>query len=162
MKLRRTLIIPAMAGIMTLAGALLAIAGTSSTALAAPSAADPVSAVQVAANQYPSQKACKSEGDHLTYFENIATFKCTEINEGDYNVWDLYFKFFPPASGSWHYYIGKEWYYDNNYATQKTCNSEGTRIFLSEAILTWKCTEINKGDYNVWYLYLAMGHPPGS
>ena len=139
MNLRRTLLILAIVGIMTSAGALSVIAGKLSIALAAPSTAHAAHAADVSDNKYPSRKACDSEGDYLTHFENIATFKCTELNEGDYNVWDLYFKFFSPASGKWYYYIGKEWYYYYNYPTEKACNGKGTMIYLSEDISTWKC-----------------------
>ena len=40
---------------------------------------------------YPTQHACKVEGDYILLHENNSyTFSCVEFTEGDYFIWKLY------------------------------------------------------------------------
>ncbi|MFY9929294.1 MAG: hypothetical protein WAK82_14920 [Streptosporangiaceae bacterium] len=40
---------------------------------------------------YPTQHACKVEGDQIIFKENSSyIFKCVEQTKGDYFIWELY------------------------------------------------------------------------
>jgi hypothetical protein len=170
MNLRRARVgrvIYAVVAVVTLAGASSVIVGGSSTAMASASAR---SAHLTAAPQFPivpdngygTLKNCNSEGDYLFLHENIATWKCVEVTEASYVVWDLYFKIFVPGS-PWYYYIGVEWYYYSNYPSSSACDGGGLVLALHDyAIGNYKCVEVTEASYVVWDLYFALGHYPGS
>jgi hypothetical protein len=109
MNLLRKVITPAFAAAAVLGGTSAALAGTSAAAVAAPahSASAGVAAIPAAAawyyySNYPTYRACNSEGFYLEInLEAISSYKCVEKEGygGAYTVWDLYYHLgHPPGS----------------------------------------------------------------
>jgi hypothetical protein len=119
MNLTRKIIVPVITAAAVLAGTSAALAARSATAVtavaetpahvAAAAPASPASAVRAVTtvssawyyySNYPTYRACNSEGFYLEIeLYAIYTYKCVEVEgyQGDFFVWDLYYQLGHPA-----------------------------------------------------------------
>lgn len=73
------------------APAALAATGQAGHPAAAGTAATPDAFKWLLYGSYPTQHACKVEGDYILLHKNNSyTFSCVEFTEGDYFIWKLY------------------------------------------------------------------------
>lgn len=50
--------------------------------------------------------------------------------------------------------IADAWVYYSQYPTRSACTAEGNKLVSAGRASSYKCTQINKGSYFVWYLYI--------